>query len=853
MPRPVSFQAAALPIPRLDRSFARELASEAQTEAVLPTARYLREDEHPSRIVREKSEASDRLGEIYDRMLATDLDLAGFHRKRRDAVLALPRLIVPDDASPRAREIADFCQSAIAMIPAFANNLAHQLDARAKGIAFEELLWERLTRGPLAGAWVPVEMIDRPMWRFAYVGGALHIRRPRGADPLAAPPGKFLIMRHGTKDSPWGQALLDEVYWAWWLKKNGLKFFAVFLDKWAQPTAVGKYRHRSGGAEAEKANAHDQTQLLAAIEAMQTEYGIVIPEGMAVELLEATRSGSASYENFIALLTRSQALAFLGEVDTSGAGKTTGSYARAKVSNEVRMEKVELDARELAAHLRDNLLRLLVAVNFGLDAPVPRVLIDTMAAGDRALRQKGMAAVLELGLPVSRRELYLVHQVSEPGPGEQTVTRAPAGRAAPPATEAPEPEPPPPPAGEDDEEETDYEKRLAAPPAVALAGPGLDLADLEAAAAARDGELATLAAGLVDRSLAHYQGLLAAVGEAWDSGAAEAGLLLQTVVEHGAPAAHGEALEVALIHGCGLALRQLQEELGERVIRFAAQPPTAVNTPASALDYWARVLGLPREEFLALTDGARRFAFTVAGVEDAALLADLQALVGRAVAEGLTREEFVAAAEALFAQRGLTPLSRWHLEIVFANNVRNAAALMRYQQLVLNPAAHRLMPYLVWVTMGDDRVRPAHAAMHGYIAPPTADIWRTWWPPAGHNCRCVVEGINVAKARRLGLTGAEPTGPWPLVVQDGELPTLAMPDPGFVGAPDFGELGEIASGRLAEALAAATEAAEAAGDAASPEQRDLLESLIALLSALGLTGLDRLSDLIARIRRFLGR
>jgi hypothetical protein len=117
----------------------------------------------------------------------------------------------------------------------------------------------------------------------------------------------------------------------------------------------------------------------------------------------------------------------------------------------------------------------------------------------------------------------------------------------------------------------------------------------------------------------------------------------------------------------------------------------------------------------------------------------------------------------------------------------------------------------------------------------------------------VVEGINVAKARRLGLTGAEPTGPWPLVVQDGELPTLAMPDPGFVGAPDFGELGEIASGRLAEALAAATEAAEAAGDAASPEQRDLLESLLALLSALGLTGLDRLSDLIARIRRFLGR
>ena len=868
-----------LPVPRIDRTFARELASEELAETVFKSNSYLREDEHPSKIVREKSEATDRLGEIYDRMLGSDLDLAGFHRKRKDAVLALPRLIVPIDSSPEAKATADFCHEALSLIPNFAANLSHQLDSKAKGIAFEELTWERLPRGPLAGAWVPVEMTDRPMWRFLFRDGVLYVRRPKGAEPIAAPHGKFLVMRHATKDSPWGAALLDEVYWAWWLKKNGLKFFAVFLDKWAQPTAIGKYRHRTGGTDAEKMNAADQNQLLGAIEAMQSEYGIVIPEGMAVELLEATRSGSASYESFIGLLTRSQALAFLGEVDTSGAAKGPGSFAKAQVSNEVRLEKVELDARELAAHLRDNLLRPLVAVNFGPEAPVPRVLIDTMAGTDRELRQKGMASVLELGLPVSKRELYLVHQVSEPGPGEETVSKekpAPPPPQPPPAPQATEPEEEPEddpdeePAEEPQEEPEDEpeaeEAAASAAPDVALAAEPepepaptafdpAEIAEIEEAAAARDREITELAASLVEPSLAHYQAMLAALGEAYGDGAHEAGLLLQTVVERTSAVAHAEAIEASIIHGCGLALRQLQEELGERTIRFAAPPPGGATTPGSALDYWARVLGIPREEFEALTDGARRLAFTVAGVEDAAVLADLQMLVGRAISEGLTREEFVALAEQIFTSRGLTPLSRWHLELVYANNVRNAANLMRYQQLVLNPAARRLMPYLTWVTMEDDRVRPAHAAMHGYIAPPTAEIWKTWWPPAGHNCRCVVEGINVAKARRMGLTGAEPTGPWPMVVDEATgLPTPAWPDPGFAGAPELFGISQELGDRAAAAAEAAVEAAEGAGEGASPEQRDLLDALLALLSALGLGDLiPRIGGILDRIRRLLGR
>jgi hypothetical protein len=68
--------------------------------------------------------------------------------------------------------------------------------------------------------------------------------------------------------------------------------------------------------------------------------------------------------------------------------------------------------------------------------------------------------------------------------------------------------------------------------------------------------------------------------------------------------------------------------------------------------------------------------------------------------------------------------------------------------------------------------------MHGKVFAVDHPIWKTWWPPAGHNCRCYIGTITAAEARDLGYTGPEPTGPWPIAPDTG-LP--ALPDPGFGG------------------------------------------------------------------------
>jgi hypothetical protein len=69
--------------------------------------------------------------------------------------------------------------------------------------------------------------------------------------------------------------------------------------------------------------------------------------------------------------------------------------------------------------------------------------------------------------------------------------------------------------------------------------------------------------------------------------------------------------------------------------------------------------------------------------------------------------------------------------------------------------------------------------MHGMVFAVDHPIWKTWWPPAGHNCRCEIGFISAEEAKARGYAGPEPTGPWPLDPNTG-LP--ALPDPGFSGA-----------------------------------------------------------------------
>lgn len=868
--RPRSFSApidlSPVTVPRLEPWLGREMAGEDQVDryANLLTGPW-REDPHPSTILRTRSAPGQPLGGLYDEMLEKDTDLAAYEMKRREAVLALPRFVIPADSSPKALEAADFCRTVLSGIKSLETNFSHQLQSRSYGISFEELIWERLSRGPLTRAVVPVAMVDRPLRRFLFRQGVLYVRQPAGKEPILPPPGKFLVCRHGTKDQAWGKPLLDKVYWPWLIKKHGWKFYSVFVEKFGQPTAIARYPSRPSlvvGADGVATRQDLQAKALKIAEAIQSQYAVAIPEGIVIDLLEATRGGDGTYNQFIQLCSRSEAMVYLGEINTSGLRPGTGSYASDEVADRVSSRKVKLDSRDAGAHWKDELFVPMVQLNLGPDYPVPHLLIDHVDAEDREQRREGIQLLLDNRQPIPRRYFYMTLQAPEPREGEDVVApwldQPVATAVTPPAPPPASPGPPEPGADPVAEPAASEPPPPAAPGrSIALQG-GEVPRDIAREAAARDADLTDVVAAFAGSELDHHAHVQELVLQAWDEGRFDGRGGLEWLVTRMDTAGAATALQAAQTHGIGLALRNLiGEGLGPDLWRTTGRGRStslldlplhaggarrdialalgsgfgSADTPDTAADHWAELLSIDKAAFEDLADDSRRFAFTVAGVTDARMLVEIQQLVGRAKAEGWSRDRFRDTLADVYRRNGMDPTSDWHADLVFNNNVRQAEGAVRYAQVVRNPAAHRLIPYLQWVDVGDDRVRARpehnHAVMGGEIFATGHEIWRTWWYPAGHGCRCVVATINRRRAERMGLVGAEPTGPWP-IVETGR----ALPDPGFQAAPD---LGASAQDVVFRQLLPLLEQARETGDTA------LLAALRALLETL---------DLLDTVRQF---
>ncbi|HVS00492.1 MAG TPA: DUF935 family protein, partial [Thermoanaerobaculia bacterium] len=636
------------------------------------------------------------------------------------------------------------------------------LEAIIKGVAINEILWERMPRGPLAGAWLPVDVIDRPMWRFGWsaVDKSLHVvANPGRIAPVPAPPMKFQVLSYGTKDNPWGRALLDRLYWVWFLKRHASKYWSVFVERFAQPLVKGTYPYKP---DQDLLNKEHEDRLLAILNTIRTGASIALPEGLDITFLEASRGGDASYFSFVSWLERAQALLMLGEVDTSGLARGAGSFAKALISNEVRLETVQHDAHLLGSFESDTLIRWMVLLNFGPDAPIPKSLYDGTDAADRSQRMQGISRALNDGVAVPLGYYRMTMRVPAPLDREPVVERSPARQDTAPEFQATPP--------------------LASLSSLSSVHLSQEAESHGALVEARDHQLQAVAAHFAPALAAYFAAQLDRLLALLDEDTSHP---LDRLVAGNTPATAVDAIATAQIHAGGLALLHAREDLG--ALRLASSADwQRVLTPAAAIDFWAAHLGLSQDFFLTLSTAARRIAAAAAALAEGPLLTDLHEVVQRAQAAGLDRTALESKLRQTYETHGLLPSSPHHADLVLANNVQQTAHAVRYLQTIGNPAAARLIPYLVWWTAGDDRVRQRpqhnHAVMHNRVFAIDHPIWKTWWPPAGHNCRCGIGTISLEEARRLGYVGSEPTGPWPTAPGTGGP---ALPDPGFHGAPDL--------------------------------------------------------------------
>ena len=208
-------------------------------------------------------------------------------------------------------------------------------------------------------------------------------------------------------------------------------------------------------------------------------------------------------------------------------------------------------------------------------------------------------------------------------------------------------------------------------------------------------------------------------------------------------------------------------------------------SPEGAIDFIKSLTSFTKAAAKKLGPQYRQAAFTVAHVEEIALLDRTKELLAQALEEGWTKQEFIDRLNAVFDSAGVTRLNSYHADLVFNQNMATAYANGRYQQM-RDPEVMLGLPFWRYRTAEDDRVRPNHAALDQFVASADDAVWSYIYPPNGFRCRCQVEPL-------LRSEGAAALGASLNVPGSERLPAGGGRDPGFEGSA-WVTLRQLASG-----------------------------------------------------------
>ena len=251
------------------------------------------------------------------------------------------------------------------------------------GYAVAEVMWRRKDGMISIGE---IKVRERTRFMFGR-DGALRLKSNRSLLGEVMPERKFWVFTCGADhgDNPYGQGLAYWLYWPVYFKRGGMKSWLRFLDKFGAPTAKGVFP--------KNASAEDKRKLLEALTAISTDAGIIIPEGMQVELIEAARSGQAEYSALYDRMNDAIAKVILTQTMTLESGS---SYSQAAVHKDAAWQLAKDDADTLCQSFNSTVARWLCQWNFPGAKP-PRVwrrMIDKPTAVELADLDK---KILDLG------------------------------------------------------------------------------------------------------------------------------------------------------------------------------------------------------------------------------------------------------------------------------------------------------------------------------------------------------------------------------------------------------------------------------------------------------------------------
>ncbi len=220
--------------------------------------------------------------------------------------------------------------------------------------------------------------------------------------------------------------------------------------------------------------------------------------------------------------------------------------------------------------------------------------------------------------------------------------------------------------------------------------------------------------------------------------------------------------------------------------------------PKEAVDYFRKKGYKLTFDWHEMQREEHAYNFTVAKVTSLDLLQDIRRSVDKAIADGITFNDFQKELKPILADKGwwgrktvtdpntgeereVQLGSPRRLKIIFDTNLRTAYAAGRWEQI---QRTKKTRPYLRYVAVLDNRTRDQHRNWHNTVLPADDPFWNEHYPPNGWRCRCTVQQLGPRDLKRLGLdvSNTPPSGAPRTIIDKKTGETIHVPpgiDPAF--------------------------------------------------------------------------
>ena len=238
--------------------------------------------------------------------------------------------------------------------------IREMLDGWGYGYLPLEILWER--QGNLI---VPSAVVGKPPEWFSFGrDNELRLKKSNSIKTEEVEPYKFLLARsEASYNNPYGEAEFSLAFWPVTFKKGGIKHWAVFLETFGMPHAIGKVPRN-----AEKKERDD---LQEALGLLIRDAAAVVPDDASVELLEAAAKGATSdlYEKHARYHDGEISKVILGHA--AAADSTPGRLGNETGAMDVRADIINDDS-SMVMECFDELIRYIHELNPSLGVVRPR-------------------------------------------------------------------------------------------------------------------------------------------------------------------------------------------------------------------------------------------------------------------------------------------------------------------------------------------------------------------------------------------------------------------------------------------------------------------------------------------------